>query len=63
MEFAAFPGTQVLYAVKKTTKQTQKNRITFEQHRPSVEGAGPMLFKCYTNVLCLLGSVGLMLAR
>ena len=27
--------------------------ITFIQRRPSVFDAGPTLYKCYTNVLCL----------
>ena len=29
--------------------------ITFIQRRPNVFDAGPTLYKCYTNVLCLLG--------
>ena len=29
--------------------------ITFVQRRPSVFDAGPTLYKCYTNVMCLLG--------
>ena len=37
------------------TQQTQNNCITFIQRRPNVFDAGPTLYKCYTNVLCLLG--------
>ena len=29
--------------------------ITFLQRRPNVFDVGPTLYKCYTNVLCLLG--------
>ena len=29
--------------------------ITFVQRRPNVFDVGPTLYKCYTNVLCLLG--------
>ena len=32
------------------SQQTQNISITFVQRRP-----GPTLYKCYTNVLCLLG--------
>ena len=38
------------------TQQTQNIWITFVQRRPSVLDAGPTLYKCYTNVLCLLGT-------
>ena len=41
----------------KTTQQTQNICITFIQRRPNVFDVGPTLYKCYTNVLCLLGSV------
>ena len=34
---------------------TQNILITFVQHRPNVFEVGPMLYKCYKNVLCLLG--------
>ena len=30
--------------------------ITFIQRRPNVFDAGPTLYKCYANVLCLLAS-------
>ena len=33
-------------------QQTQNICITFVQRLPNV---GPTLYKCYTNVLCLLG--------
>ena len=35
--------------------QTQTIRITLIQHWTNVEDVGPALYKCYTNVLCLLG--------
>ena len=31
--------------------------ITFVQCRPNVFDVGPALYKCYTNVLCLLGYI------
>ena len=31
-------------------QQTQKNCMTFIQHRPNVFDVGPTLYKCYTNV-------------
>ena len=37
------------------TQQTQNICITFVQRRPNVEDVGPTLYKCYANVLCLLG--------
>ena len=40
---------------RNTTQQTQNISITFVQRRPNVFDAGPTLYKCYTNVLCLLG--------
>ena len=40
-------------------QQTQNICITFVQRRPNVFDVGPTLYKCYTNVLCLLaGDVG-----
>ena len=36
-------------------QQTQNICITFIQRRPNVFDVGPTLYKCYTNVLCLLG--------
>ena len=39
------------------TQQTQNICITFVQRRPNVFDVGPTLFKCYTNVLCLLGTI------
>ena len=36
-------------------QQTQNICITFIQRQPNVFDAGPILYKCYTNVLCLLG--------
>ena len=37
------------------TQQTQNICITFVQRRPNVSDVGPTLYKCYANVLCLLG--------
>ena len=37
------------------TQQTQNICIAFVQCWTNVEDAGPPLYKCYTNVLCLLG--------
>ena len=37
------------------TQQTQNICITFIQRWPNVFDVGPTLYKCYTNVLCLLG--------
>ena len=36
--------------------QQQNICITFVQRRPNVFDVGATLYKCYTNVLCLLGS-------
>ena len=37
------------------TQQTQNICITVVQRWPNVFDFGPTLYKCYTNVLCLLG--------
>ena len=37
------------------SQQTQNICITFIQRRPNVFDVGPTLYKCHTNVLCLLG--------
>ena len=37
------------------SQQTQNICITFIQRRPDVFDVEPTLYKCYTNVLCLLG--------
>ena len=37
------------------TQQTQNICITFIQRRPNVFDVVPALYKCYANVLCLLG--------
>ena len=37
------------------TRWAQNICITFIQRRPNVFDVGPALYKCYTNVLCLLG--------
>ena len=36
-------------------QQAQIICITFVQRRSNVFNVGPTLYKCYTNVLCLLG--------
>ena len=36
-------------------QQTQNISITFVQRQTNVFDVGPTLYKCYTNVLCLLG--------
>ena len=38
-----------------TSQQTQNICITFVQCRTNGEDVGPTLYKCYRNVLCLLG--------
>ena len=38
------------------TQETQNISITFVQCWTNVEDVGPTLYKCYANVLCLLGS-------
>ena len=37
------------------SQKTQNICITFVQRRPNVFDVGPALYKCYTNVSCLLG--------
>ena len=37
------------------SRTVKKNCITFKQCRTDVEDVEPTLYKCYTNVLCLLG--------
>ena len=44
-----------LYTFSMTTQQKQIICITFIQSRPNVFDVGPTLYKCYTNVLRLLG--------
>ena len=39
---------------QKLSQQTQNICITFVQRRPNVFGVGPTIYKCYTNVVCLL---------
>ena len=38
------------------SQQTQNIFITFIQRRPNVFDVGPTLYKCYTYVLCIVGS-------
>ena len=40
----------------RTTQLTQNICITIIQFWTNVEDVGPTLYKCYTNVLCLLGN-------
>ena len=40
--------------VPRQSQQTRNICITFTQRRPNVYDVGPTLYKCYTNVLCLL---------
>ena len=61
-------ATRRFKAVKKTSahfkflssvvlsQQLQNICITFVQPRPNVLDVGPTLYKCYTNILCLLWS-------
>ena len=42
---------------KQAPQQINNVCITFEQCRPNVFDVGPTLYKCYTNVLCLLECV------
>ena len=39
------------------SQQIQNICITFIPRRPNVSDVDPTLYKCYTNVLCLLGGV------
>ena len=42
------------------SQQAQNICITFSKRRPNVFDVGPTLYKCFTNVLCLLGCEQLM---
>ena len=42
--------------LKGSAQQTQNIYITFIQSRSKVFDVGLTLYKCYTNVLCLLGA-------
>ena len=53
------PNTCLYTAVKSqkgSNQQTQNICITFIQRRPNVFDVGPTLYKCYANVLYLLGN-------
>ena len=41
--------------IRRRAQQTQNICITFIQCWSNVEDVGPTLYKCYTNVFCLLG--------
>ena len=45
--------TRIL-SLQPTSQQIQNICITFVQRRPNIFDVGPTLYKCYTNVLCLL---------
>ena len=47
--------SHILIDLGNTSQQTQNICITFIQCWPNIEDVGPALFKCYTNMLCLLG--------
>ena len=47
---------KIVYVVWVLIQQTQTICIIFVQRRPNVVDVGPTLYKCYTNVLCLLCS-------
>ena len=49
----------VWYGPIQISKETQNTCITFVQRWPNVFDVGPILYKCYTSVLCLLGYVRL----
>ena len=49
------PQSEGTQQQKQTAQQTQNICITFIQCWTNVEDVGPALYKCYTNVLCLLG--------
>ena len=49
------PSPQAHCVLEGPTQQTQNICITFIQSWTSVEDVAPMLFKCYINVLRLLG--------
>ena len=50
-----FFGLVCLITFINTSQQTQNICMTFIQCWANVEDVGPTLYKCYTNVLCLLG--------
>ena len=45
----------LLHPSSSHSQQTQNICITFVYHRLNVCDVGPILYKCYTNVWCLLG--------
>ena len=51
-----FFGWLLFQTIKMTTQWTKNICLTFIQHRPNVFDVGPTLYKCYTDVLCLLGT-------
>ena len=48
---------QRIVFVEILTQQTQNICIKFEQRRFNVFHVGPTLYKCYTNVSCLVGNL------
>ena len=45
----------VIHGTPACTPSNAKYLYNFVQRRPNVEDVAPALYKCYTNVLCLLG--------
>ena len=48
------PAAKIVEFTAVHAQQTQNICITFMQRRPNVEEVETSLYKCYTNVLCLL---------
>ena len=57
------PKFGIALSYKSIPQQTQNICITFVQRRPNVFNAGPTLYKCHTNVLCLMGLLFLLTLR
>ena len=54
---AMLTNITITYICSQAGSQRRQNIcITFVQCRPNVEDVEPTLYKCYTNVLCLLGN-------
>ena len=50
-----FPLRGKLRIIHDQLPANTKHLLTFAQRQPNVFDVGPTLYKCYTNVLCLLG--------
>ena len=56
VEFSVSPAGQIVnYILPCFSMSIQNICITFIQRLPNVIDVGPTLYKCYTNVSCLLG--------